>query len=104
MGTIPAAAPALPLQPTRCLQTRPNRKTVYFAGQPINLCAITVYFDGLPFDHSYLSLIFQGKRRPRAIFAQKLAEALGMDFGAFVDAQEEKVREYQASRRKKPAA
>ena len=73
--------------PTRCLQDRPVASTVIFLGSPLNLVALQQFYPHVPFDHSYLSLIFQGKRCPRSGMARRIAYALGMSVEAFVRGQ-----------------
>lgn len=79
--------PPRPLRtvPARCLEQHPTAQTVYFAGTAINLTKLQRALD-YSLDHSYLSLIFAGKRTPSTATARLLAGALGMRIEPFLEA------------------
>lgn len=68
--------------PERFIKTTRNGRTVYFAGQPINLSALSVHTQ---LDNSYLSRVFSLEREPSLSHTIKLATALGMGLQEFVD-------------------
>jgi transcriptional regulator with XRE-family HTH domain len=76
-------------QPTQCLAPEITPQTVYLAGVPINLAQISREH-GL--DHSYLSRIFAGKQNPSIKTSRRIAAALGMHVGEFIEALVEKVQ------------
>lgn len=82
--------------PTRCLEAKPTRQSIYFAGRHINLRAIQATAG---IDHSYLSRIFAGKRTPRLPHVEKIAAALGMNRNDFLSALEFHTRTPRTSRK-----
>jgi len=76
------------LGPTKCLERRPTTQSVYFRGEFINLSCIAVT---ARISVSALSMIFSGRRKPRVASAKKIAEAIGMNRGEFLDALDEHV-------------
>lgn len=68
--------------PVKCLDRHdPNTKqAVKFAGRVINLSLVA---KETGFHVSYISRIFSGKRYPSLRNAERLAEALGMEWAAF---------------------
>lgn len=71
--------------PTRCIERHPTTQTVWFAGVPVNMSAIAEsYVPNL--DVGYLSKILNGQRVPSVAMAEKIAQALGMQMQAFLEA------------------
>lgn len=71
--------------PTRCVERHPTKQTVSFVGVPLNLSRLSRSIEP-PISTSFLSLVFSGQRMPRVDTARILAEALGMQLQAFLDA------------------
>ena len=70
--------------PTRCVERHPTKKTVYFAGVPVNLHALAGSYRP-PLGVPMLSLVMAGKRNPSLDLARKMADGLGMQLQAFLD-------------------
>lgn len=67
--------------PVYCLAENPGQQTVYFGGKFIHLTKVAEK-SGLSL--SMISKVFSGNRRPSFISAKKIADALGMNSGAFI--------------------
>ena len=59
----------------------PSKATIWFAGKPLNLCAIG---RAQNLHNSYLSRVFSGNRYPSVKNARKIAAALGMGLEEFL--------------------
>lgn len=62
--------------PVHCLEAKPTHQTVRLSGTPINLSALS---RKTGMDLSYLSRILSGDRTPTVVYAEQIAQALGMD-------------------------
>lgn len=71
--------------PVLCVVDKPTPQSVMFAGVYINLVQLSLCTVP-PVDHSYLSRIFKGNRSPTLAFTRRIADALGMDWAAFIEA------------------
>lgn len=92
--------------PTHHLESKPTSQSVKFAGVYINLTDLAVCHE---LDHSYLSRIFSGDRPdPSVSYSRKVAAALGMELGAFLEALKQKrearraLRAAQVAKAKRP--
>ncbi|MFZ0980956.1 MAG: helix-turn-helix transcriptional regulator [Candidatus Acidiferrales bacterium] len=74
--------------PSMCLEPRPKPNSVQFSGQFINLSHLG-FRTGITVSH--LSMIFGGKRQPSLKNAKKIADALAMAPGQFIEALDEHV-------------
>jgi transcriptional regulator with XRE-family HTH domain len=73
----------------KCLDSRPTTQSVLFCGKFISLTALA--FSSC-ISISHLSLIFAGKRQPSLATAEKIAQAIGVDWCEFLKALKEHVR------------
>lgn len=73
--------------PKTCLERKPTYKTVYLLGKAINLHAISRVTDISP---AQLSRILSGRCDPSLSYAARIADALSMSLGDFVEALQER--------------
>jgi transcriptional regulator with XRE-family HTH domain len=69
------------LSPKRCIQKRPSKQTIRFAGEYISLSQLA---RETTVDVSTLSRVLAGKRNPSLDVAKKMAPALGMTIDDFL--------------------
>jgi hypothetical protein len=75
-------------RPVNCIQFTPRRQDICLREVYINLKAIS---RSQAIDHSYLSLIFAGKRLPSIAHARSISACLGMGLEDFLEALDERV-------------
>lgn len=81
--------------PKAFLVDKPNRQSVFFAGQHINLLRLA---NAQGIDQSYCSRIFAGIRTPSINFARRLSAALGMTLEDFLDGLQQRKEHLQQKR------
>lgn len=70
------------MKPTKCIETKPNKASLYFGGEFISLTQLSVHSH---VDRSYISYIMSGKRDPNLRIIRALAAALGLTTAEFID-------------------
>jgi transcriptional regulator with XRE-family HTH domain len=83
-------------RPVACIEAKPTKQSIEFAGVFISLSAIS---RSQNIDQSYLSRIFNGDRVPTLCHIRKISSALGMSIQAFIDSLDNRVSNIEMSRK-----